>query len=233
MAIGSTNAASGGEKIKSIIAATYPEGSICTCSNGTKTLKAKDTSGNALFNVDIGTWTVSCTNGKDTATATASITAAGQAANVSLAYDLIIYAAGKQYVELAEMVGTGSTVVYGQEYIDIHQIADRQRGAIMYTANPVAFDGNYKEMHVVYTAGSDISGGDVGVFDSKPTAFTYHNFIASHALIKGSSKREAIIDISAITSGEHYPGIYAGTGTLYIFSIWLERQKEVTNDRKN
>lgn len=77
---------SGGEKIRSIIAVTYPEGSICTCSNGTKTLKARDTSGKALFNVSTGTWTVSCTDGSETASETVSITAEGQVKAVELSY---------------------------------------------------------------------------------------------------------------------------------------------------
>ena len=71
--VGRTNAGGAGE-LRSVIAVTYPEGSVCTCSNGTKTLKAKDTSGKALFNVTVGEWTVSCTDGSETAIKTVSIT---------------------------------------------------------------------------------------------------------------------------------------------------------------
>ena len=78
----------GGGKLFAIIAVTYPEGSICTCTNGTKTLKAKDTSGKALFNVSAGEWTVSCTDGSRTASKAVSITTDGQIESVTLRYEI-------------------------------------------------------------------------------------------------------------------------------------------------
>ena len=77
----------GGGKLFAIIAVTYPSGSVCTCTNGTKTLKAKDTSGTALFNIpSAGTWIVSCTDGSETASDTVSITTAGQVKSIELSY---------------------------------------------------------------------------------------------------------------------------------------------------
>ena len=70
--VGRTNVA--GARLRSVIAVTYPEGSVCSCTNGTKTLKAKDTSGKALFNVSAGEWTVTATDGNKTKSATVSIT---------------------------------------------------------------------------------------------------------------------------------------------------------------
>ena len=84
--VGRTNAIGVGE-LRSVIAVTYPEGNVCTCSNGAKTLKARDTSGKALFNVTVGDWTVSCTDGTQTASKTVSITADGQSASVELSYN--------------------------------------------------------------------------------------------------------------------------------------------------
>ncbi len=50
------------------ITVTYPQGSTCTCSKGGTTLTADDTSGVFMFAVpEGGTWTVSCTDGTDTA----------------------------------------------------------------------------------------------------------------------------------------------------------------------
>lgn len=50
------------------ITASYPQGSTCTCSKGGTTLTADDTSGVFMFAVpEGGTWTVSCTDGTDTA----------------------------------------------------------------------------------------------------------------------------------------------------------------------
>ena len=91
----------GGGKLFSIIAVTYPEGSVCTCTDGTKTLKAKDTSGKAIFNVpSAGTWTVSCTDGSSTVSKSVTITAPGQVESVKLSYALILYDSGDEYTDI-------------------------------------------------------------------------------------------------------------------------------------
>ena len=97
--VGKTNVA--GARLRAVIAVTYPEGSVCTCSNGTKTLKARDTSGKALFNVpSAGTWTVSCTDGSSTVSKSVTITATGQVESVKLSYDLILYDSGDEYSDI-------------------------------------------------------------------------------------------------------------------------------------
>lgn len=69
------------------IGVTYPEGAICTCSYGTKTLTAKDTSGRALFLVPTaGQWLVKATSQTQEAEDTVSITTQGQVASVTLAF---------------------------------------------------------------------------------------------------------------------------------------------------
>ena len=89
--VGKTNVGSSG-KLFAVIAVTYPAGSVCTCSNGTKTFTAKDTSGKALFNVpSAGTWTVSCTDGSKEKSVDVTITAAGQVESVNLSYALYLY----------------------------------------------------------------------------------------------------------------------------------------------
>ena len=86
--VGKTNVA--GARLRAVIAVTYPEGSVCTCSNGTKTLKARDTSGKALFNVFTGTWTGTATDGSKTASKSVTIADAGQAVNVALSFTLYL-----------------------------------------------------------------------------------------------------------------------------------------------
>ena len=91
---------SGGGSLTAIIAVTYPVGSVCTCVSGTKTLKARDTSGKALFNVTVGEWTVSCTDGTDTASKAVSITYEGQVESVKLSYALVLYDSGDEYTDI-------------------------------------------------------------------------------------------------------------------------------------
>lgn len=78
-------ASGGGGEAYAAISVTYPAGSICTCSNGSKTLKATDTSGSFLFLVpEGGEWTVSITDGTKQVSKTVSITEKYQSATVNL-----------------------------------------------------------------------------------------------------------------------------------------------------
>lgn len=108
MAIGRTNVGGGG-KAFAVISATYPAGSTCTCTNGTKTLKAKETSGSFLFLIpEAGAWTVSCTDGTDTTSKNVDITEQYQTENVILSYRVppthqeveYIQTSGSQYIKL-------------------------------------------------------------------------------------------------------------------------------------
>lgn len=78
---------------------TYPAGSTCTCSDGTTTFTAPDTSGTwACVVPNTGTWTVSCTDGIDSTSETVEITADGQSVAIELAYwNGELYKAGNEY----------------------------------------------------------------------------------------------------------------------------------------
>lgn len=84
------NMTGGGSPFKATINATYPSGSTCTATCGSIKYTASGTSGSASFNVkNAGTWTISCTNGTDTASQNVSITISGQIASVTLVYNQI------------------------------------------------------------------------------------------------------------------------------------------------
>ena len=68
---------------------TYPAGSTCTCSDGTTTLSAPDTSGTwACIVPNAGAWTVSSTNGTESDSQIVSITTDGQSKSIELSYNL-------------------------------------------------------------------------------------------------------------------------------------------------
>ena len=91
----------GGVRLFSVISVTYPAGSVCTCAKGTKTYKAKNTSGRALFAVpEVGDWTVSCTDGTQTASKTVTISAEGEGINVELVYELLLFFDGNAYTDV-------------------------------------------------------------------------------------------------------------------------------------
>ena len=84
----------GGTKLFAAIGVTYPAGSTLTCTNGTKTMKAKTTSGQWVFAVpEAGTWTVTSTDPTDstkTKSQSVSITSEGQFESVELNFALVL-----------------------------------------------------------------------------------------------------------------------------------------------
>lgn len=102
--IGRTNAGGGGGKAYAMIVADWPSGSTCQAvrSGDGKTLKAKGTSGHFVFNLPkpitagvAETWTVSCTDGTDIASANVSITTEGQREEVALSYTIYLIQDGQ------------------------------------------------------------------------------------------------------------------------------------------
>ena len=86
---------SGGTKLFAAIGVTYPAGATLTCTNGTKTLKANNTSGQWVFAVpEAGTWTVTATQGSSTKSQSVSITSVGQFEQVALSFELVLFADG-------------------------------------------------------------------------------------------------------------------------------------------
>lgn len=109
----------------STINVTYPAGSVCTCSNGSTTYTATDTSGSFSFKVhSTGTWTVKVTNGSETAQSNVSVTASGQSFNITLAYFTasisVTYPAGSTCTcSCGSQVYTASTTT-GSYTFDVH-----------------------------------------------------------------------------------------------------------------
>ena len=98
----------GSGDVYAFLIVSYPAGSTCTASNGTKTLTAPDTSGSVVFDIPTPSstpesWTVSCTDGTHTATASVVISTEGQSESVDLSYNV---PAEYQAVEYIESTGT-------------------------------------------------------------------------------------------------------------------------------
>lgn len=94
--IGRTNTGGGGAAgaiKKGTIVVSYPVGSECTVTNGTKTYKALDTSGAAAFAVDAGTWTVTAVDGEESASKEVTV-AEGDFAEVELSFATYIFKSG-------------------------------------------------------------------------------------------------------------------------------------------
>lgn len=80
---------------------TYPAGSTCTCSDGTTTLTAPNTSGSWTCIVyNAGTWTVSSTDGDKSKSTNVVITTDGQTESVTLQYITYLFKDGETYDSL-------------------------------------------------------------------------------------------------------------------------------------
>lgn len=85
----------GGSKVVASIVVTYPAGSTCTCTLGSRVLTAKDTSGKWVFGLpSTGNWVVKAAKDGKSKSATVEITAEGQVKNVTLMFEAILWEAG-------------------------------------------------------------------------------------------------------------------------------------------
>lgn len=127
--VGKTNVGGGGGSVSTAwayIAVTYPTGSTCTATNGTTTLTAQGTSGLYVFQIPEPsstpeTWTVTCTDGTRTKSATAEISTQYSSVSITLVYGRL--PVGYQEVEYLastanglQYIDTGLNAEFGNEY---------------------------------------------------------------------------------------------------------------------
>lgn len=97
--VGGTNVSGVTVDTVAVIKVTYPVGSVCTCTDGTVTLRAKDTSGIYIFDLpNAGTWTTTITNGTQTKSVQNTVSA-GALIEVSLSYILYLYSYGDYCID--------------------------------------------------------------------------------------------------------------------------------------
>lgn len=196
--IGKTNTGSA-LKAFAIIGVTYPTGSVCTCTDGTKTLTLKDTSGLGIFLIPYAaTWTVSCTDGTKTANQEVSITAEGQSESVTLTYELVLFDkdAGINRTDL-----TGGFELY-DGYVGFNKSLDSTGGYGIMSGSKVADIANHSTL-VVETG--DITaplGAYMGIASNTASA-PKHVYSAMTAKVSISSNGIYNLDISSITSSAY------------------------------
>lgn len=207
----------GSGKLFAVIAVTYPAGSVCTCSNGTKTLKARDTSGKALFNVTVGEWTVSCTDGTDTTSMTVSITYEGQAESVELNYNFYLYKSGDQMEENTggwkAHYSNSDGASFGSDKISLWGKAQTYTGTVQ-TVNKIDFS-KFRELSVICV---DPTTNFVVRLSTYKTTENFRN----ENIAKASSKNPGTtsIDLSNIDSSG-YVALYSD-GSATVTEVYLK-----------
>ena len=228
--VGKTNVA--GARLRSVIAVTYPAGSICTCTNGTRTLKARDTSGYALFNVTVGEWTVTARteDGNKETNKTVSITDGGQCASVALFFEFVLYETGNEYTDItggwyASDKYSSPTLSKNENNmtitLPIHaDIAVAPKSAIdltAYSTLKIRFSKlAYKPNGYQYWGLSQSATGfTIGTYSAVAKLETAVNNVVSCDIAEVTSAQFVKLVISGLTDG-------GGTITTVIEKIWAE-----------
>lgn len=223
---------------------TYPAGSTCTCSDGTTTLSAPDTSGTWTCIVpNAGTWTATATDGVENTSESVSITTDGQIAAIELSYLLWLYKSGNTYNavtggwSVSEHPSTDGTFDGILTLNDDSMLLSTEAwgGSVGY-AN--AFTNNSIDLTGVNTLKFKITGiGDTAYSDKEGNThkFRFSLVVANERPTKQSptfaadmkilATGEYSVDVSAVTAG--YVGIWITTlgyikTTLTISEIWGE-----------
>lgn len=186
---------------------TYPAGSTCTCSDGTTTLSAPDTSGTwACIVPNAGTWTATSTSETETDSKAVTITTDGQSTSVELSYALFLFKpnapsdiiAGEWEMPRNSTVTAEAelTVKSVNNYNGDRSISARTKGQIDLT--------EYSTLQATCKA----SGGS----DTKLEVYSGSSVVASTAI--GADLTTVTVDISAL-SGLHSIG-FGGRHTAYL-----------------
>jgi hypothetical protein len=223
---------------------TYPAGSTCTCSDGTTTLSAPDTSGTwACIVPNAGTWTAAATDGVENTSESVSITTDGQIVAIELSYLLWLYKSGNTYNAVTGGWSVSKHSSTGGSFdgvltlnADSMLLSTEVWGGSVGYAN--AFTNNSIDLTGVNTLKFKITGiGDTAYSDKEGHThkFKFSLVVANErptkqnptfaADLKILATGEYSVDVSAVTTG--YVGIWITTGgynktTLTISEIWGE-----------
>lgn len=223
---------------------TYPAGSTCTCSDGTTTLSAPDTSGTwACIVPNAGTWTAAATDGVENTSESVSITTDGQIVAIELSYLLWLYKSGNTYNAVTGGWSVSKHPSTGGSFdgvltlnADSMLLSTEVWGGSAGYAN--AFTNNSIDLTGVNTLKFKITGiGDTAYSDKEGNThkFRFNLVVANERPTKQNptfaanmnilATGEYSVDVSAVTTG--YVGIWITTGgyietTLTISEIWGE-----------
>lgn len=217
---------------------TYPAGSTCTCSDGTTTLSAPDTSGTwACVVPNAGTWTLSCTDGTESTSEAVTITTDGQSVSAVLSYALWLYRDG----DTCDAVSGGwSSPEWGGN--DFSKVVTFNESSMQISTEVFggsigyghAFTKSVIDLSEISTLKFRITG--IGATSSASNAFSFKLCVASEfpnkqtpsfpVSLKIAETGLFAVDVSAMNAGSVGAWVttrdYAKT-TLTISEIWGEK----------
>lgn len=193
---------------------TYPAGSTCTCSDGTTTLSAPDTSGTwACIVPNAGTWTVSSTDGDKSKSADVVIITNGQTESVTLLYITYLFKDGETYDSLTG--GWGGTVNAEKQALEFLVAAGK-------TVNMATKSKVDMTDYSTISAKTDANIRGVSLSLIIEDSFASSRPLAQAALATASD--EVSLDISNIT-GSHLIRLASYSekgGTRYVYEVSMQ-----------
>lgn len=213
---------------------TYPAGSTCTCSDGTTTISAPDTSGTwACIVPNAGTWTAAATDGVENTSESVSITTDGQTVAVELSYYTYLFKPNTDTTNVTggwQLNSNGSLDSAGDQLVATFTNAYNHGSAFnVATINKIDFTefttlvatckaadrNNAAPSSATFAVASTQSGfNNAGTASTKVASATFSN-----------STTTVTIDVSGI-SGSYYVTFVVGlsnynTGTLTVDEVKL------------
>lgn len=193
---------------------TYPAGSTCTCSDGTTTLTAPNTSGSWTCIVyNAGTWTATATDGDKSKSADVVITTDGQTESVTLLYITYLFKDGETYDSLTG--GWQGTVNAEKQALQLIVQAGKSQNVHTkskvdmtdYSTISVKTDANVHNVSLYLIIEDSLAA-------SKPVAKAELN----------TASDEVSLDISNIT-GSHFIRLYSYSekgGSRYVYEVSMQ-----------
>lgn len=221
--IGRTNVGGGGSgNAFAYIGVTYPAGATLTCTDGKRTLRAKDTTGLYVFPVPYaGTWTVTATDGTQTDSRNVTVSTLWEVKTVNLSFStrIIIYNAGDSgwSQDTVGMLPSGATVggtaTFGEYGIEINvPYTTPSTYCVIRTNNKIDLTGTKKL--IVY-------GGSWSYYTTTGLAVYVGDYISgsTKATYVGDTSvrsNQTTITFDSVQSGSHYLFVvaWARTGTV-------------------
>jgi hypothetical protein len=212
------------QQIFAAISVIYPEGATLTCTNGTKTLTAKNTSGQWVFAIpETGTWTVTAIESGKPLSETVEITTEGQSVNVDLDR-LWLYKDGD---ECTSVTGGWSGYTSYFATVSFYEKNMNMNGANGFpagisTSNAIDLS-KYSTLYIVWEIRNGQNGGpSVAKIGTTAAQITGEN--PAFTAVKDSPSlgyKTTKCNISSINSG-HISMYSQYSFDIDIFQVWLE-----------
>jgi hypothetical protein len=215
--------------VYAVIGVTYPSGSVCTCSNGSVTLTAKDTTGKAIFVIpSAGTWTVTAVSGSKSTSKAVSITAEGQVETVELTYGLYIFKNGSGLTSGYSIKSNSMISAPTVSSDTISWSGNSDSGGVAFYIDPAVALSGYTKLCVDFECSYNYGGNygmgfGVGTDAAASTTINNTNWTAKvTSTAQGTIARNTVqCDISALTDSE-YIKIVGSYSAGKIYNIWVE-----------